>query len=143
GGHFPDVAPSETRLILGKFQMAGREQVRRAVTAAKEAVPVWNDLNWRNRIAFLRKAADLMATHQYELAALICLEVGKNRFEAISEVAESIDLIRYYCQQMELNGGFEKPMGGSRGERTKTVLKPFGVWAVVSPFNFPLSLATG
>ena len=64
GGHFPDVAPSETRLILGKFQMAGREQVRRAVTAAKEAVPVWNDLNWRNRISFLRKAADLMATHQ-------------------------------------------------------------------------------
>src|SRR5207237_5850681 len=89
------------------------------------------------------KAAELMANHQYELAALICLEVGKNRFEAIAEVSEAVDLILYYCQQMEANNGFEKPMSGSRTEKTKTVLKPYGVWAVVSPFNFPLALSTG
>src|ERR1044071_3400859 len=118
-GHFPDVAPSDTRLVLGKFQLAGREQTRRAISAAKNALAVWNDLSWHNRIAFLRKAADLMSAHQFELAALICLEVGKNRFEAIAEVSESIDLIRYYCQQMEANNGFEKPMAGSRTERTK------------------------
>ena len=135
-GHFPDIAPSDTRLVLGRFQLAGREQTRRAVAAARDALAVWNDLTWHNRIAFLRKAADLMSAHQFELAALICLEVGKNRFEAIAEVCEAVDLIRYYCHQMELNHGFEKPMSGTRSERTKTVLKPFGVWAVVSPFNF-------
>ena len=142
-GHFPDVAPSDTRLVLGKFQLGTREHTRRAIAAAKDALPVWNDLNWHNRISFLRKTAEIMNAHQYELAALICLEVGKNRFEAIAEVSEAIDLIHYYCQQMEANHGFEKSMGGSKSERTKTVLKPHGVWAVVSPFNFPLALATG
>jgi 1-pyrroline-5-carboxylate dehydrogenase len=142
-GHFPDVAPSDTRLVLGKFQLASREQTRRAITAAKEGLAVWNDLSWRNRISFLRKAAEIMTSHQYDLAALICLEVGKNRFEAIAEVSEAIDLILYYCQQMEAHNGFETPLAGSRTEKTKTVLKPYGVWAVVSPFNFPLASATG
>src|SRR4051812_3660938 len=142
-GHFPDVAPSDTRLILGKFQSGNREDARKAITAAKNALAIWNDLTWRHRLSFLRKAAELMTSHQFELAALICLEVGKNRFEAIAEVSETIDLILYYCQQMEANNGFEKPMNGSRTEKTKTVLKPYGVWAVVSPFNFPLALATG
>src|SRR5258705_453986 len=77
-GHFPDVAPSDTRLVLGKFQVASREHARRAIAAAKDALAVWNDLSWQNRISFLRKAADLISSHQYELAALICLEVGKN-----------------------------------------------------------------
>src|SRR5438874_356626 len=142
-GHFPDVAPSDTRLVLGKCQTGTREQARRAITAAKEALAVWNDLNWQNRISFLRKGAELMTSHQYELAALLCLEVGKNRSEAIAEVSEAIDLILYYCQQMETNNGFEKPMASSRTEKTKTLLKPYGVWAVVSPFNFPLALSTG
>src|SRR6266513_2213045 len=142
-GHFPDVAPSDTRLVLGKFQLGTREHARRAITAAKDALAVWNDLNWQNRISFLRKAAELMTSHQYELAALLCLEVGKNRFEAIAEVSEAIDLILYYCQQMEEHNGYELPMGGSGSEQTRSVLKPHGVWAVVAPFNFPLALATG
>src|SRR4029077_19948648 len=54
-----------------------------------------------------------------------------------------IDLISYYCQQMEDNGGFEKPLASSGAERTRSVLRPHGVWAVVSPFNFPLALAAG
>src|SRR5262245_5600271 len=71
-GHFPDIAPSDTRLVLGKFQLAGREHARRAISAAKDALSIWNDLTWQNRISFLRKAAELMSSHQYELAALIC-----------------------------------------------------------------------
>src|SRR5258706_6194858 len=106
-GHFPDMAPSDTRLVLGKFQLGTREHTRKAIAAAKEALAVWNDLSWRNRISFLRKAAELMTTHQYDLAALVCLEVGKNRFEAISEVSEAIDLILYYFHQMQANQAFQ------------------------------------
>jgi 1-pyrroline-5-carboxylate dehydrogenase len=142
-GHFPDVAPSDTRLVLGKFQLGTREHTRKAIAAAKEALAVWNDLNWHNRISFLRKTAELMTSHQYELAALISLEVGKNRVEAIAEVSEAIDLVLYYCHQMEANNGFERALNGSKSERTKSLLKPYGVWAVVSPFNFPFALATG
>ncbi|HTD67631.1 MAG TPA: aldehyde dehydrogenase family protein, partial [Candidatus Limnocylindria bacterium] len=74
---------------------------------------------------------------------LMTLEVGKNRTESIAEVSESIDLILYYCQQMESHRGYETPLNSSASERTKSVLRPYGVFAVVSPFNFPLALATG
>ena len=140
---FHDFCPANAQKILGTFQAGGREEARLAIRAARAAFPEWRDLGWPQRVSFLRKAAELMTERQYRFAALLSLEVGKNRFEAISEVSESIDLILYYCQQMEEHEGYEQAMGGSGGERTKSVLKPYGVWAVVSPFNFPLALATG
>ena len=71
-------------------------------------------------------------------------EVGKNRFEALGDVEEGADLIRYYCQQMEDTDGFDRPMGKlSPNEKTRDVLRPYGVWVVISPFNFPLALPAG
>ena len=142
-GTFTDTAPADTRVVLGKFQLGGREETRKAVASAKAVFPAWRDLGWRQRVALLRKAAELMTQRQFEFAALISLEVGKNRFEAIAEVSEAIDLILYYCQQIESHDGYEMPMGGVGAEKTRSVLKPYGVWAVVAPFNFPLALATG
>jgi 1-pyrroline-5-carboxylate dehydrogenase len=140
---FNDTSPSNCEIVLGKFQCGGREHLRKAITAARNALPFWKELGWPARVSFLRKAAELMTKHQFELAALLTLEVGKNRFEAIAEVSESVELILYYCQQMEAHRGFEMPMSNTATEKTKSVLKPYGVWAVVSPFNFPLALATG
>ena len=142
-GSFTDTSPSDTRVNLGEFQSAGREETREAIKAARSAVPVWIELGWRQRVAFLRKAAEIMTERQFRIAALLSLEVGKNRSEAIAEVSESIDLILYYCRQMEIHHGYELAMGGSGCENTRSVLKPYGVWAVVSPFNFPLALAAG
>jgi len=142
-GRFPDHCPTDRRLLLGEFQRATRAHAREAIDAAREAFPVWRELGWQQRVAFLRKVAELMQQQQYELAALLCLEVGKNRFEAIAEVSESIDLILYYCQQVEAHQGYEMPLAQVGVERTESVLRPYGVWAVVSPFNFPLALATG
>src|SRR5688572_7642646 len=142
-GAFDDVCPFDTRRVLGKFQRANREESRQAIAAAKSAFPEWRELGWPQRISFLRKAAEIMTERQFRLAALLSLEVGKNRFEAIAEVSESIDLINYYCDQMQKNHGYEMPLSGNVAERTKSVLKPYGVWAVIAPFNFPLALATG
>ena len=142
-GTFADSSPIDTRIVLGKFQKGGRADAQKAIQSAKTAFPGWRDLGWQKRVALLRKAADLMMQRQYELAALMCMEVGKNRFEAIAEVSETVDLITYYAQQVEDHQGFEQPMGGSGSERTKSILKPYGVWAVVAPFNFPMALATG
>jgi 1-pyrroline-5-carboxylate dehydrogenase len=140
---FADVNPARRETVLGKFQCGSREQVRKAIAAAKNASPFWQELGWPARVNFLRKAAELMTRHQFELAALLTLEVGKNRTEAIAEVAESVDLILYYCQQLESHRGYEMALSTAGTERSKTVLKPHGVFAVVSPFNFPLALATG
>ncbi len=142
-GTFDDVCPFDTRVVLGKFQKAGREETCQAIAAARSAFTEWRELGWPQRLSFLRKAAELMTERQFRLAALLSLEVGKNRFEAIAEVSESIDLINYYCDQMERNRGYEIPLSNRGTENTKSVLKPYGVWAVIAPFNFPLALATG
>ena len=75
----------------------------------------------------------------------MAIEVGKNRLEALGDVEETADLIRYYCDQMEENDGFDHPMGnlGDAAVHTRSVLKPHGVWAIISPFNFPFALAGG
>ncbi len=140
---FSDTNPAHRDVVLGKFQCGSKDHVRKAIAAAKQASIFWQELGWPARVNFLRKAAELMTKHQYELAALITLETGKTRIESIAEVSESIDLILYYCQQMETHRGFEASMANLNSERTKIVLKPFGVFAVVSPFNFPLALAAG
>ena len=142
-GTFTDAAPGDTGVMLGKFQLGSREDTCKAVASAKAVFPAWRDLGWRQRVALLRKAAELMTRRQFEFAALLSLEVGKNRFEAIAEVSEAIDLILYYCQQIEGHDGYEMTMGGTGAEQTRSVLKPYGVWAVVAPFNFPIALATG
>jgi 1-pyrroline-5-carboxylate dehydrogenase len=72
------------------------------------------------------------------------MEVGKNRLEALGDVEESADLIRYYCTQLESHDGFSFAMDTiAEHETTASVLRPYGVWGVISPFNFPMALAAG
>ncbi len=80
-----------------------------------------------------------------DYSAAMAIEVGKNRIEALGEVEESADLIRYYAQTMEDNAGYDHPMDnlGDKAVHTRSILRPHGVFAVVSPFNFPMALATG
>ena len=96
-------------------------------------------------MALLRGAADLISERQMELAALMSIEVGKNRLEALGDVEETADLIRWSCDMMEENHGFDRPMGnlGDPAVHTRSILKPHGVWAVISPFNFPMALSGG
>jgi 1-pyrroline-5-carboxylate dehydrogenase len=137
-------SPGDASLELAVVHQATEEDVDDAVTAAAAAFPAWSDLPWQERVVLLRAAADLISDRSNELAALMTMEVGKNRLEALGDVEESADLIRYYCQQLEDNDGFARRMGQlSADEHTRSVLKPYGVWAVISPFNFPMALAAG
>jgi 1-pyrroline-5-carboxylate dehydrogenase len=70
-------------------------------------------------------------------------EAGKNRFEALAEVCEAIEMLRYNCAIYEEERGFAVPMSEVTGERSISTMQPYGVWAVISPFNFPLVLAAG
>jgi 1-pyrroline-5-carboxylate dehydrogenase len=141
---FDDRSPIDTRILLGKFQSGGREHVRDAVAAAKAAYPAWSARPWRDRVALLKKVADQIREHRWELSALMGYEAGKNRLECVGDVEESADLIEYYCIQMEQHEGFATKLGSlGPGEENASVLRPYGVWAVISPFNFPLALAAG
>ena len=92
----------------------------------------------------VRETARLLDSRLFNLAALMAYEIGKNRTEALAEVSEASDMLRYYCDEYEKHAGFSLPMASPvPGERCVSVLKPHGLWVVVSPFNFPLALAAG
>jgi 1-pyrroline-5-carboxylate dehydrogenase len=133
--------------VLGRFQVGGAAQASAAVAAAAKAFPAWAATPWTERVALLRRAAAMMEARVYEIAAVLSLEVGKNRMEALGEAQETADLIAYYCDRMEAEDGYAKPMradplAGFVSENT-SVLKPYGPWLVIAPFNFPLALAGG
>jgi 1-pyrroline-5-carboxylate dehydrogenase len=144
---FQKISPINTNWVLGSFQNGGADDAHAAVTAAKNAFPAWQSTPWRERLALLRRAADLIDARIFEFGAVITLEVGKNRMEALGDAAEAADLIRYACDQVEANDGFIKQMGSDplQGYQATnySVLRPYGVWLVISPFNFPAALTGG
>ena len=141
---FDDTSPTDTRLVLGRFQKGTRDHARQAIAAARAAAPAWSRRPWHERVAMVRKVADAIRAHRWELTALMGYEAGKNRLECVADVEEAADLMAYYCDQLEQHGGFATPMGTlGPNEENLSVLRPHGVWAVISPFNFPLALAAG
>jgi 1-pyrroline-5-carboxylate dehydrogenase len=138
-------SPIDRDVLVGRFAEATREDVRAAIAAARRAQPAWAALGWESRLGILRRAADLVSERQMEYAGLMAVEVGKTRIEALGEVEESADLIRYYAQTAEQNDFYEHPMDdlGDASTRTRSVLRPHGVFAVISPFNFPMALSAG
>jgi 1-pyrroline-5-carboxylate dehydrogenase len=144
GETFEDRSPADTRRLLGRFPAGTALDVDRAVSAARQASAEWSGRPWRDRAAILLRAADLIEERGFDLSALVSLEAGKNRLEAMGDVTETADLIRYYCEQMESAEGFDRAMGRfSPQEETRSVMRPYGVWGVISPFNFPVALAGG
>ncbi len=139
-----DLTPSDKSVVLGKFAQAAPSHVKAAIKAAKEASVGWGRSPWRERLKLMRRAAQIIRERKYELAAVMSLEVGKSRMEAMGEVEESADLIDYYSSRMEEENGYEKPMKPmAPGEKTVSLLRPYGVFAVIAPFNFPFALSTG
>jgi 1-pyrroline-5-carboxylate dehydrogenase len=141
---FDDRSPIDSRILLGTFQSASREQTREAIAAARAAYPSWSARPWNERVSLLKRVAEAIRNRRWELSALMGYEAGKNRLECVGDVEESADLIEYYCKQIEQHHGFETTLGKlGPNEENSSVLRPYGVWAVISPFNFPLALAAG
>lgn len=137
-------SPIDTSLLLGRFQDGDADDIQRAVAAAKAAFPAWRATPWQERVAKLRQLAEKISDNLFDLAAVDTLEVGKNRLEALGDVEETADFIRVYCQAMEENQGFVTThLAESERHENRSVLKPYGVWAVIAPFNFPIALSGG
>jgi len=137
-------SPIDRDMVIGHFGRATRQDAKDAIAAAKAFAPTWAAMPWKERNAIMSKAADLISERRNEISALMAMEVGKSRLEALGDTEETADLIRYYIHQMEENHGFDYEMGKlSPAEHNRSVLRPFGVWAIISPFNFPMALAGG
>ncbi len=144
---FEDRSPVNTDVVLGIFQKGNAQDANKALAAARKAFPAWSRTPWEERVALLRKAADLIDQRTFEIGAAMAMEVGKNRMESLGDVAETADLVRYSCHQLEKNEGYTVAMGrdplAGYTAFNFSVLRPYGVWLVVSPFNFPTALTGG
>ncbi len=144
---FEDRSPVDTDVMLGVFQKGSEKDAHEALAAARRAFPVWSKMKWQDRVALVRKAADLIDERIYQIGAAMTMEVGKNRMESLGDVAETADLVRYSCYSMEKNDGFKVEMGRDPlvgyTATNFSVLRPYGVWLVISPFNFPTALTGG
>lgn len=142
---FKDYSPINTDTLLCVVQQGTTEHARAAIAAAKAAFEGWRKTPWQERVAMIRRVAEKISETSLELSALMILEVGKSRLEALGEVEETADLLRYYADSMEKNKGFVNELGklnpNDPKEQNFSVLRPYGVWVVISPFNFPMALA--
>ena len=147
GEKFEDRSPVNTDWVLAMMQKGTEQHAHQALAAARRAFPGWSHTPWQERIRLLRKAANLIDQRMFEMGPVMALEVGKNRMESLGDIAETADLIRYSCDQMEANNGYivemgKDPLVGYEASNV-SVLRPYGVWLVVSPFNFPFALTGG
>jgi 1-pyrroline-5-carboxylate dehydrogenase len=144
-GTFEVRTPIDTEVLVGTFAKGDRADVQRAIAAARKAQYDWRHTPWQDRVALIRRAADLISERQMVYGADMAYEVGKSRLEALGEVEEAADLLRYYASSVEDNRGYDHPMDnlGDAAVHTRSVLRPHGVFAVISPFNFPMALAAG
>jgi 1-pyrroline-5-carboxylate dehydrogenase len=145
GDEFELRSPIDQDVLVGRFANGSREDVRDAIAAARAAQPGWDALGWERRVHIITAAGDLISERLMEYAALMAIEVGKNRMEALGEVEESADLLRYYARIALENDFYVKPMDnlGDPATHTRSVLRPHGVFGIIAPFNFPLALAAG
>ena len=144
---FEDTTPINTDMVLAVMQKGNQKHAQAAMAAARKAFPVWSGMPWQERVRLVNKAADLIEERIFDLGAVMSLEVGKNRMESLGDVAETADLVRYACYQMEKNDGYIVEMGKDPlvgyNSTNFSVLRPYGVWLVISPFNFPTALTGG
>ncbi|MDX9866013.1 MAG: aldehyde dehydrogenase family protein [Anaerolineaceae bacterium] len=144
---FDDRTPMDAEQVLGVFQKGTAKDGQDALAAARAAFPAWSRMKWQERVALVRKAADLIDERLFAMSAAMTFEVGKNRMESLGDVAEAAELMRHACQMMEEHDGFVTPMLPDPlpgfVSRNTSVMRPYGVWLVISPFNFPAALTGG
>jgi 1-pyrroline-5-carboxylate dehydrogenase len=142
--YFEVKSPADTKIILAKFPLATKEETEYAIKAARDAFSEWSQSHYQYRVSLFREIADQFSSQKFTLACIVSMENGKNRLEAMGEIDETIDFLRFYADQLESNHGFIKPTKSANpNEKTQSVLKPYGAWGVISPFNFPSAIAIG
>ena len=140
-------SPIDQRLLLGHFPLASADDAKLAMAAAQAAFPGWRATPMAERVRLLKRVATLIEERVHQIAAALTLEVGKNRMEALGEVQETADFFNIYADDFASHNGFEHalpddPLPDFRS-RNRSVMKPYGVWVVIAPYNFPFALAGG
>jgi 1-pyrroline-5-carboxylate dehydrogenase len=137
-------SPADRSVIVAEVPDASRDDLAEAITQAQSSYQAWSRRRWTDRVDIIRRAADTLHGQTFDIAALLTIEIGKTWIEAVYDVQEAVDVMRYYADQFERANGMTVPISdGSAADRSVSVMRPYGPWLVISPFNFPLALAAG
>jgi betaine-aldehyde dehydrogenase len=128
-----------TEAVLAELPRAGVEQVDAAVAAARAALPAWRALDPHSRARLLYALAENLEAHHEELAVLEARNAGKAIGDARGEMAMVVDTFRYYAGAPERLLGDTIPVAGGQAF---TVREPVGVVGLITPWNFPLTIAS-
>ncbi|MBD3574337.1 bifunctional proline dehydrogenase/L-glutamate gamma-semialdehyde dehydrogenase PutA [Brevundimonas diminuta] len=135
--------PYDRSRVLGHVSEASVEDVDLAVNTAANAQLAWDRLGGAGRAPVLRAMADALEADLDRLVALLSREAGKTLNDGVAEVREAADFCRYYALLAERDFGGRQTLKGPTGETNELVLHGRGVFACISPWNFPLAIFTG
>ena len=137
-------SPSDTRISVAEFPKATTDDTKNAIHSAKNAFEEWRNISYQKRVEIFRDCANIFSNKKFFMAAIMTFENGKNRIESMGDIDETIDFMRFYAFQLEKNEGFcNQTFHPNPHEKTQTVMKPYGVWGIIAPFNFPSAIAIG
>ena len=139
----PVTSPADRTLVLGETRDATAADVDAAMAAARRAQPAWDRAGGAGRGRVLRAMGDALEADTDRLVALLALEAGKTLDDGVAEVREAIDFCRYYAHLAERQFAAATTLAGPVGETNQLELRGRGVFACISPWNFPLAIFTG
>lgn len=128
---------------VGAAYVASDDQVRSAVAAARDAARGWRRTPYQERNAMLLRARDDFEAELTRTAAIVSAETGKTRLESYGEAREVLDMVTHYTRLFAENDGYRARQSSTVAETNLDVLVPYGTFAVIAPFNFPVALAVG
>ncbi|MBX9591049.1 MAG: bifunctional proline dehydrogenase/L-glutamate gamma-semialdehyde dehydrogenase PutA [Hyphomonadaceae bacterium] len=142
-GAAPVLCPHDRNQRIGTVHAADASAIEAAIGSACAAAHAWDRLGGPARSLILERAADLFERDRVRLMAVMVREAGKTVENALSDVREAIDFLRYYA--VEARRLFAGPVSlkGSTGETNLLELRGRGPFACISPWNFPLAIFTG
>ncbi len=136
-------SPADQKLVVGYEQHASDPDIERALAAALDAQPGWNEAGGEARAVILEKLGDMIEEDRITYIDLLVREAGKTIADAISEIREAADYCRFYAS--EARSKFKTPLflKGPTGESNELSLHGRGIFICISPWNFPLAIFTG
>jgi RHH-type proline utilization regulon transcriptional repressor/proline dehydrogenase/delta 1-pyrroline-5-carboxylate dehydrogenase len=139
----PIINPAQRDEVVGHVIDADGAAVERALALAEKAQREWDRSSGAARADILELASDLIEQERAPLISLIVREGGRTVPDALSEVRETVDLLRYYAVEARREFAAPAPLPGPTGEENSLALRGRGVFFCISPWNFPLSIFTG